>query len=51
MQKEYRMPELRLAGEADKVVFGAGAGGFDYDSEVIFCSPPYQDDEPSVEAK
>ena len=51
MQKEYRVPELKLAGDADQVVFGAGAGGFDFDSEIIFNAPPYQDDAPSAEAK
>lgn len=45
MQKEYVAPELKLAGEADAVVFGGGSGGFDYGAEMIYDLPPYQDDE------
>lgn len=48
MRKEYTAPELQLAGEADQVIFGAGSGGFDFDSEIVFCDPPFQDDDPSA---
>jgi len=48
MHKQYAAPELKLAGEADQVVFGGGSGGFDFSGEMIFTIPPYQDDQPTA---
>ena len=50
MQKQYVAPELKLAGEADEVVFGEGWGGGDIGGEMCFCLPPpnqHDDEDPA----
>ena len=44
MEKKYVAPELKLAGEADEIVLGGGAGGLDFSAEDIWGDVEYLTD-------
>jgi hypothetical protein len=41
MDKKYTAPEVKLAGDADDVVLGGGAAGFDFSAEDIWTEEEF----------